>query len=109
MEKVSETRNFVVAGHSGCGKTSLCDLMLFKSGAVERLGSVDQKTSVSDYTPEEQEKQASIYSSPLNCTWKDKNLFFVDTPGYAEFIGETIAPMSIADSLLLVIDAVDGL
>ncbi|MCK4983670.1 MAG: elongation factor G [Victivallaceae bacterium] len=109
MEKVSETRNFVVAGHSGCGKTSLCDLMLFKSGAVERLGSVDQKTSVSDYTPEEQEKQASIYSSPLNCTWKDKNLFFVDTPGYAEFIGETIAPMSIADSLLLVVDAVDGL
>jgi elongation factor G len=109
MEKVSETRNFVVAGHSGCGKTSLCDLMLFKSGAVERLGSVDQKTSVSDYTPEEQEKQASIYSSPLNCTWKGKNLFFVDTPGYAEFIGETIAPMSIADSLLLVVDAVDGL
>jgi len=109
MEKVSETRNFVVAGHSGCGKTSLCDLMLFKSGAVERLGSVDQKTSVSDYTPEEQEKQASIYSSPLNCTWKGKNLFFVDTPGYAEFIGETIAPMSVADSLLLVVDAVDGL
>jgi len=109
MEKVSETRNFVVAGHSGCGKTSLCDLMLFKAGAVERLGSVDQKTSISDYTPEEQEKQASIYSSPLNCTWKGKNLFFVDTPGYAEFIGETIAPMSIADSLLLVVDAVEGL
>jgi elongation factor G len=109
MEKVSETRNFVVAGHSGCGKTSLCDLMLFKAGAVERLGSVDQKTSVSDYTPEEQEKQASIYSVPMNCTWKGKNLFFVDTPGYAEFIGETIAPMSIADSLLLVVDAVEGL
>ena len=109
MGKVSETRNFVVAGHSGCGKTSLCDLMLFKAGAVERLGSVDQKTSVSDYTPEEQEKQASIYSSPLNCTWKGKDLFFVDTPGYAEFIGETIAPMSVADSLLLVVDAVEGL
>ncbi|MFA6716420.1 MAG: elongation factor G [Victivallaceae bacterium] len=109
MEKVSETRNFVVAGHSGCGKTSLCDLMLFKAGAVERQGSVDQKTSISDYTPEEQEKQASIYSSPLNCTWKGKKLFFTDTPGYAEFIGETIAPMSVADSLLLVVDAVDGL
>ncbi|MDD5727289.1 MAG: elongation factor G, partial [Victivallales bacterium] len=109
MEKASETRNFVVAGHSGCGKTSLCDLMLFKSKAVERLGSVDHKTSISDYTPEEQEKQSSIYSAPLNCTWKDKNFYFVDTPGYAEFIGETIAPMSVADSLLLVVDAVDGL
>jgi len=109
MEKVSETRNFVVAGHSGCGKTSLCDLMLFKAGAVERLGSVDQKTSISDYTPEEQDKQASIYSTSLNCTWKGKNFFFVDTPGYAEFIGETIAPMTIADSLLLVVDAVEGL
>ena len=109
MEKVSETRNFVVAGHSGCGKTSLCDLMLFKAKAVERLGSVDNKTSISDYTPEEQEKQGSIYSSPLNCNWKGKDLFFVDTPGYAEFIGETIAPMSVADSLLLVVDAVEGL
>ncbi len=109
MEKVSATRNFVVAGHSGCGKTSLCDLMLFKAGAVDRPGSVDQKTSVSDYTPEEQEKQASIYSAPLNCTWKGNHLFFVDTPGYAEFIGEMIAPMNIADSLLLVVDAVDGL
>jgi elongation factor G len=109
MEKTSETRNFVVAGHSGCGKTSLCDLMLFKAGAVERQGSVDQKTSISDYTPEEQEKQASIYSTPLNCTWKGKKLFFTDTPGYAEFIGETIAPMSVTDSLLLVVDAVDGL
>ena len=76
MEKVSETRNFVVAGHSGCGKTTLCDLMLFKAGAVERLGSVDQKTSISDYTPEEQDKQASIYSSPLNCTWKGEKLLF---------------------------------
>ena len=109
MEKVSDTRNFVVAGHSGCGKTSLCDLMLFKAGAVDRLGSVDQKNSISDYTPEEQEKQASIYSVPLNCSWKGKNLFFVDTPGYAEFVGETIAPMSVADSLLLVVDAVEGL
>jgi elongation factor G len=109
MEKVSETRNFVVAGHSGCGKTSLCDLMLFKAGAVDRLGSVDNKTSISDYTPEEQEKQGSIYSTPLNCKWKGKNLFFVDTPGYAEFIGEMIAPMSVADGLLLVVDATEGL
>ncbi|MDD5697228.1 MAG: elongation factor G [Victivallaceae bacterium] len=109
MEKANETRNFVVAGHSGCGKTSLCDLILFKAGAVDRLGSVDQKTSASDYSPEEQEKQASIYSVPFNCAWKGKKVFFVDTPGYTEFIGETIAPMNVADSLLLVVDAVEGI
>ena len=48
----SKIRNFVVAGHSGSGKTSLCDLMLYKAKAVERLGSVDTKTSVSDFTPD---------------------------------------------------------
>ena len=56
-------RNFVVAGHSGCGKTSLCDLMLYKAKAVDRLGSVDAKTSVSDFTPDEQEKHSSIYTA----------------------------------------------
>ena len=62
-------RNFVVAGHNGCGKTTLCDLMLYKAGAVDRLGSVDAKTSISDFTPDEQEKRSSIYSSYLNCVW----------------------------------------
>ena len=78
----AQIRNFVVAGHNGSGKTTLCDLMLYKAGAVDRLGSVDAKTSVSDFTPDEQDKRSSIYASFMHCDWKDHKLFLTDTPGY---------------------------
>jgi elongation factor G len=105
----SKVRNLAVAGHSGSGKTSLCDLMLFKAGAVDRCGRTDQKTSVSDYTPDEQAKQSSIYATPLNYSWKDHQIFMIDTPGYGEFIGEPIAAMNACDNALIVVDAVNGL
>lgn len=102
-------RNFVVAGHSGTGKTSLCDLMLYKAKAVERLGSVDTRTSVSDFTPDEQEKRSSIYAAYLNCPWKDKQFFFTDTPGYGEFVGEVISAFRASGSALILIDGVQGI
>ncbi|MCF7854342.1 MAG: elongation factor G [Candidatus Pacebacteria bacterium] len=105
----SEIRNFVLAGHAGCGKTTLADLMLHKSGVVNRLGSVDQGTSVSDYRNEEKERKCSMYSAPLNCPWKDCHFFFVDTPGYADFFGETRAATSVADTVLIVVDAATGI
>ena len=108
MKKSGECRTFVIAGHSGSGKTSLADLMLFKSGAVSRLGSVDQKTSVGDYMPDEQEKHSSIYSSVMNCPWQDHHFFFIDTPGYGEFTGQCFGAMRAADAALVVLDAVDG-
>lgn len=102
-------RNFVVAGHSGTGKTSLCDLMLYKAKAVERLGSVDTRTSVSDFTPDEQEKRSSIYAAYLNCPWKEKHFFFTDTPGYGEFVGEVISAFRASGSALIVIDGAQGI
>jgi elongation factor G len=107
--KIDEIRNFGVIGHAGCGKTALCDLMLFKAGAVDRLGSVDQGTSVSDYTPAEQAKKSSIYSTALSCKYKDKNWFFIDPPGYNEFVGKMICAMYAMDSTVLVINGVNGL
>ncbi|MDD3885966.1 MAG: elongation factor G [Victivallaceae bacterium] len=106
--KAVDCRNFVVAGHPGCGKTSLCELMLFKSNAVPRLGSVDTKTSVADFMPDEQERKSGIYSAALNCVWRDHNFFFIDTPGYGEFIGECAAAIRQGDAVLTVIDATDG-
>ena len=76
--KAAEIRNFVVAGHSGSGKTSLCEQILFKAKAIDRPGSVDAKNTVSDYTPDEHDKLSSIYASLLNCKWQDKHLFFID-------------------------------
>ncbi len=106
LEKI---RNFAVAGHTGCGKTALSDLMLFKAKAVDRLGSVDSRTSVSDYTPDEQEKLSSIYAAALNCQWGDYRFFFMDTPGYGEFIGEAIASIHVSDAVLIVVDGAKGL
>ena len=102
-------RNFVVAGESGTGKTSLCDLMLYKAKAVDRLGSVDNKTSVSDYTADEQEKRSSIYAAHLNCAWKDTQFFITDTPGYGEFVGEVISGFRASDAALIAVDGVNGI
>lgn len=108
MSNASQCRNFVIAGHSGSGKTILCEALLCKAGVLQRPGTLDAKNTVSDFTPEEQEKQSSIYSSVMNCTWKDTKLFFVDTPGYGEFIGQYVSAVRAADAALVVVDAVDG-
>ena len=108
METLSKFRNFVIGGHSGSGKTTLCELMLQKSGVIARCGSIDAKNTVSDFMPEEQEKQSSIYSSVLNCPWKDHHYFFIDTPGYGEFIGQYISAVRAADAALVFVDGVEG-
>jgi len=105
----AKIRNFVVAGHSGSGKTSLCDLMLYKAKAVDRLGGVDSKTSVSDFTADEQDKRSSVYASYLNCEWRGDRFFFTDTPGYGEFIGEVVSSFAAADGVLIAVDGVSGL
>ncbi len=108
MGTQSGIRNFVIGGHSNSGKTTLCELILQKAGAITRCGSVDAKNTVSDFMPEEQEKQSSIYSSVMNCKWKDSHYFFVDTPGYGEFVGEYIAAVRACDAALVAVDAVEG-
>ena len=111
MNKIesAKIRNFSITGHPGSGKTSLADLMLYKSGKVTRLGKVQDKTSISDYRPEEQERQHSVYATPLFCEWNDHRLFFIDTPGYADFFGDTVASISISDTNLIVINANEGI
>ena len=107
--EAAKIRNFVVAGHSGAGKTTLCDLMLFKSKAVDRPGSVENGTSYSDFSPDEQEKHSSIYASYLNCLWRDQHFFFTDTPGYGEFIGEVISSFRASGMAVIVMDGVNGI
>lgn len=109
IENPGKIRNFAIAGHNASGKTTLCDQMLFKAGAVTRLGSVDNKTSVSDFTPDEQEKHSSIYSAYLNCSWQDNHFFFTDTPGYGEFIGEVISAFRSCGFSMIVLDGEGGI
>ncbi|MBR6060083.1 MAG: elongation factor G [Victivallales bacterium] len=102
-------RNFVLAGHAGAGKTTLADLLLFKSGIVGRKGSVDNGTSVSDFRAEEQERKNSIYTGILHCPWKDGHFFFADTPGNSDFCGEAMNAINMCDMMILVIDAMSGI
>ena len=108
MASATECRNFVIAGHAGSGKTTLCELLLTKGGVISRPGSVEAGNTVSDFMPDEQERRAGIYASVMNCTWKGHPFFFVDTPGYAEFIGECAAAIRAADAALVVLDGIDG-
>ena len=110
MKKIPATkiRNFAITGHAGSGKTSLADLLLFKSGAVNRLGKVQEKTSISDYRAEEQERQHSLYTTPLHCEWNDHSFFFMDTPGYADFFGDATGGISVCDTALIVVNANEG-
>ena len=108
MSDAAKCRNFVIAGHSGSGKTTLCEQMLFKSGSIARAGSIEAKNTVSDFMAEELEKQSSVYASTMNCSWKDHHFYFVDTPGYGEFVGQVVGAIRAADAAIVVIDAIDG-
>ena len=74
MSNAANSRNFVIAGHSGGGKTTLCEQLLRLTGAIQRVGTIEGKNTVSDFMVEEQVKQSSIYASLMNCTWQDIKL-----------------------------------
>lgn len=102
-------RNIVVMGHGQVGKTSLLDACLFKTGAVSRVGRVDDGTSVYDTEPEETARRFSITSKLAAMEWQDCKLNFLDTPGYPDFLSEVRGAMLAADSALIVISAPDGI
>lgn len=106
---IEKLRNFAVVGHTNSGKTSLCELMLNKAGAISRLGSINEGNTVSDFRKDEQDRRGSISSSLLNCIWNDHQFFFSDNPGYADFFGETCTAIEAADMALIVIDGSDGI
>ncbi|MCK5132803.1 MAG: elongation factor G [Candidatus Sabulitectum sp.] len=101
-------RTVSVLGHGSVGKTSFCDAMLFAGGGCERLGSVDDGTSVFDYTSESREKKHSFGSSIATLDWNNHKINIIDTPGLADFHGETIGAISASDMAVLLIDGKDG-
>lgn len=105
---VMKKRTFLICGHAQSGKTSLSEAVLFKSGAVSRLGKVDNETSVSDYEDDEKERKSSVNLSVLGADYKDNSLQFIDTPGYLDFIGELITSSQAVDFAVIVVDAVEG-
>src|SRR5512139_1396682 len=101
-------RNVALIGHGGAGKTSLAEAMLYAAGATTRQGRVEDGNTVSDYHPDEIERQISINTSLLVAEWKGNKFNLLDTPGYMDFTGEVKASMRVADSALVVLKAVEG-
>lgn len=101
-------RTIAFIGHGSVGKTSLCDALLFKGGAVERQGSVDKGSSHFDYSAESRERQHSLSSSMGILEHDGYRMNIIDTPGLADFHGATIGAVTVADGVVLVADGTDG-
>ena len=101
-------RNVVLLSHSGAGKTSVSEAILFTAGAVSRLGKVDEGSSTSDYDPDEVKRKISINLSLLPCEWRDNKVNLIDTPGYSDFVGEVKAAMRASEAAIIVICAASG-
>ncbi len=106
--RAERIRNVALISHVGAGKTSLVDAALFDSGAVTRQGKVDEGSSISDYDPDELKRRMSLNVKVLPVEWKDTKINFIDTPGYADFIGEVKAGLRVADAALVVVTAEKG-
>jgi len=102
-------RNIVLIGHGGSGKTSLAEALLYSAGATNRLGRVEEGTTVSDYHPDEIQRRISINSSLLFCEWKGRKINIIDTPGYTDFTGEVKCGVRVAETAVLVLKAVEGI
>jgi elongation factor G len=101
-------RNVAVVGHRGTGKTSLVEAMLFQSGAVNRLGQVEQGTTVSDWDDDEHKRQMSLQAAVCHADWHERKLNLVDTPGDAGFQGDAIAALRVVEGALTAVSAVMG-
>ena len=101
-------RNVVLLSHSGAGKTSLSEAILFTAKAVTRLGKVDDGTTTSDYDPDEVKRKISLNLAVLPCEWKETKINLLDTPGYFDFVGEVKAAMRVSEGAVIVICAASG-
>jgi len=106
--KTDQLRNFATGAHGGAGKTSLVEAMIFNMGETNRIGTIEQGTTVSDYNADEIERQISINTSLLNGDWNDHKLNIIDTPGYSDFFGEVVGAFRAVESVVVVVSATGG-
>ena len=104
----ASVRNVVLVGHSGSGKTTLVEALALTAGAVNRAGRVEDGGTVSDYDEIEHRQQRSVQLSLVPVEWDGYKINLLDTPGYADFVGELRAGLRAADAALFVVSASDG-
>jgi elongation factor G len=108
VKEPSRVRNVVLVGHSGAGKTTLVEALLAATGTISRAGSVTEGTTVSDHDPAAVKQQRSVSLAAAALMHDDIKINLIDTPGYADFVGEVRAGLRAADAALFVVSAVDG-
>ena len=101
-------RNVVLLGHGSSGKTMLAEAMLFDSGAINRMGKVEEGSTVSDFDEEEIRRHISLSLALVPVEWEKHKINLLDTPGYLDFVGEVISGIRVADAGVVVVDAVSG-
>lgn len=104
----NEIKNIALVGSSGSGKTTLAEAMMFEGGVIPRRGSVSAKNTSSDYRPVEQEYGYSVFSTVLYAEWKEQKLNFIDTPGSDDFVGGVASALEVADTIVMVVNATQG-
>jgi elongation factor G len=103
-----DIRNVLLVGHGGSGKTTLLEAMLFASGDITRMGTVEDGNTVSDHDPDEQRRGISVSLAMAPIEWKDTKINVLDAPGTADFVGDLRSAVRAADAVILVVSAVDG-
>jgi elongation factor G len=101
-------RNVALVGHGGCGKTQLAAALLFVAGAVNRLGKVDDGSTVTDFDDEEIARKHTLSSSLAHAEWQKTKINLIDTPGFANFLTDARAALRVAEAAVVVVDAVHG-
>lgn len=106
--KTENLRNICLGAHSGAGKTSLVESLVFNMGVSNRIGTIENGTTVSDYNEDEIERQISISSALLHGEWNNCKINLIDTPGYSDFFGEVVGGLAAADAVMIVVSATAG-
>ena len=101
-------KNIALVGAHNSGKTTLAETMLFEAGLLNRRGRIEDKNTVSDYHEIEHKRETSVFATPLHTEWRNYKINIIDTPGLDDFIGEIASTMRVADSLVAVINAQQG-
>ena len=107
--KTSKIRNLALVGHSGAGKTSLTEALLFKSGVIDKKGKTESGNTVSDYEKQEKKRNISLQTSIIPIEYNDFKINFIDSPGFFDFEGEVLQALRAAESALFVIDGEKGI
>lgn len=107
--KIKNLRNVGIIGHSGTGKTSLAEALLFYTKSIDRLGKVEDGTTTTDFDAEEKKKQISLQAAVAPFAYKDIKINLVDVPGYFDFVGEQIQGMRAVDVATIVVSAASGI